>query len=82
MPVFNGGTVERKAPIFWEYAGGKAMRQGNWKLVKRNGGEWELYDLKADPTELNDQRISQTAILKKMSMAYAEWEKEVPLVED
>jgi arylsulfatase len=77
LPVFKGGTVERKAPIFWEYAGGKAMRQGNWKMVKRNGGEWELYDLKADPTELNDQSVSQTDILKKMSMAYTDWENEV-----
>jgi len=77
LPVFKGGTVERKAPIFWEYAGGKAMRQGNWKMVKNNGGEWELYDLKGDPTELYDQSVSQTAILKKMSMAYADWEKEV-----
>lgn len=77
LPVFKGGTVEREAPIFWEYAGGKAMRQDNWKMVKRNGGEWELYDLNADPTELNDQSVSKTDILKKMSMAYADWENEV-----
>jgi len=77
LPVFKGGTVERRAPIFWEYAGGKAMRQGYWKLVKRNGGEWELYDLKADPTELNELSNSRSEILKSMSSAYADWEKEV-----
>ncbi len=77
LPVFKGGTVERKAPIFWEYAGGKAMRQGDWKLVKRNGGEWELYDLKRDPTELNDLSNSRTDILKNMSDAHAGWENEV-----
>ncbi len=77
VPVFKGGTIERNAPIFWEYAGGKAMRKGNWKLVKRNGGEWELYDLKADPTELNNLSVSQPEILKAMSATCQNWEKEV-----
>jgi arylsulfatase len=77
LPVIKGGTVERKAPVFWEYAGSKAMRQGNWKLVKRNGGEWELYDLQADPTEMNNLCCSKGDILRKMSAAYLNWEKVV-----
>jgi len=80
LPVFKGGAVGRKAPIFWEYAGGKAMRQGAWKMVKRNGGEWELYNLQDDPTELNDLCNARTDILKKMSAAYAGWEKEVGVI--
>ena len=77
IPVFKGNKVERKAPVFWEYAGGKAMRQNEWKMVKKNGGEWELYDLHHDPTELNNLSVSQSGILKKMSVSYQIWENEV-----
>jgi arylsulfatase len=30
------------------------FRKGNYKLVKMNDGEWELYDMINDPTELVD----------------------------
>lgn len=77
VPAFKGASIKRTEPIFWEYAGGKAMRNDNWKMVKKNSGKWELYDLKSDPTEMNDLSTSQTDRLNKMSAAYQEWEKEV-----
>ena len=30
------------------------LRVGKWKLVSAYKGEWELYDLEADRTEMND----------------------------
>ena len=77
VPVFKGGTLKRDTPIFWEYSGEQAMRQGNWKLVKRFGGDWELYDLQDDPTELTNLSDSQPDILEKMSLRYQQWAKEV-----
>lgn len=42
----------------WELFGGKALRQGDWKLLfdpKPNGdGEWQLYNLARDPAERDD----------------------------
>jgi arylsulfatase len=45
--------------IGWELFGNRAIRQGDWKLVylmKKAGGtgDWQLYNLRDDPTELRD----------------------------
>ena len=54
-PSFNGESLDRGKPIFWEHEGNRAMRDGKWKLVaKGHNGPWELYDMEADRTELND----------------------------
>jgi arylsulfatase len=77
LPAFLGEVQERKEPLFWEYAGEMAMRQGDWKIVRRKNGLWELYDLKTDPVELHDRSRDRKDILKKMSAAYDNWKKEV-----
>jgi arylsulfatase len=42
----------------WELFGGKALRQGKWKLVSvpgsGDGAEWKLYNLDLDPGEQKD----------------------------
>ncbi len=55
MPVLMG--EKREEPEF--YLSGwtdrfRMYRQKDWKIVKLNGEEWELYNLKEDPTEIND----------------------------
>ncbi|WP_081891735.1 arylsulfatase [Verrucomicrobium sp. BvORR106] len=51
-PAFAGQDLQRKAPIFFEHEGNRAVRDGQWKLVAKGpGGEWELYDMAADRTE-------------------------------
>ncbi len=53
LPVFQGKSVgDRK--LYWEHMGNRAALEGNWKLVSRYPGKWELYDLEADRTEMND----------------------------
>ena len=32
-PAFDGRTLNRTQPIFWEHEGNRAVRSGNWKLV-------------------------------------------------
>ena len=58
VPVFAGRQRKPHEAIYWEHEGNRAVRQGNWKLVSRyrkeTGGEWELYDLQADRTEVNN----------------------------
>lgn len=55
VPIFKEGKREQPEYIFWEHFGSKAIRKGNWKLVALNNeSPWELYDLSADRTEMND----------------------------
>ncbi len=41
----------RDKPMFWEFSGNHAIRDGNWKLVAERSKDWELYDLSQDRSE-------------------------------
>ena len=54
--AFSGGArAGRQQPIFWEHEGNAALRQGDWKLVRKHGCDWEFYNMVDDRTELVDQ---------------------------
>jgi arylsulfatase len=63
--------------LAWELFGNRAVRQGNWKLrwqYKPLGkGEWELFDLAADPAERKDLAAQQPAKLKAMVALWDEY---------
>ncbi|MCX5683520.1 MAG: sulfatase-like hydrolase/transferase [Planctomycetota bacterium] len=54
VPAFADKPLTRDA-LYWEHEGNAAVRVGDYKLVRKGGGgQWELYDLVKDRTELND----------------------------
>ena len=53
VPAFDRDGLDRP-PMFWEHEGNAAVRIGKWKLVRNYPRAWELYDMEADRTELND----------------------------
>ena len=68
LPVFKGNKREPHAEIYWHFNRANAVRQGDLKVVRAGKG-WELYDLKADPTEMHDlakERPEKTAELAQM----------------
>jgi arylsulfatase len=82
VPAFDNKPIKREA-IYWEHEANRAVRVGNWKLVARGiNGPWELYDLDADRTELNNlaQRYPERAKkLVAMWQRYAERTNVLPL---
>ena len=76
VPVF-AGKGRTRAPIYWEHEGNKALRDGKWKLVSRFPEGWELYDMEADRTELNDLAASQPERAKAMADMWDAWAKRI-----
>lgn len=64
-----------RPPMFWEHEGNSAVRIGSWKLVRRHPGDWELYDLDADRTELRDLAAQEPQRVRDMAAQYDAWAK-------
>lgn len=60
-PILSGESASVRGPddwIGWELFGNRAVRRGDWKLVSlcepHGSGDWQLFDLAADPGETVD----------------------------
>ncbi|MEO7317450.1 MAG: sulfatase-like hydrolase/transferase, partial [Chthoniobacteraceae bacterium] len=73
-PAFAGKPLARTQPLVWEHEGNRAIREGDWKLVAKGPkGAWELYDLAADRTELNDLAAKEPARVKDLATKWDAW---------
>jgi len=73
-PALAGQSLGRRTPIFFEHEGNRAVRDGRWKLVAKGpAGRWELYDMDADRTELNDLAAEQPERVAAMAMQWEAW---------
>ncbi len=75
-PAFDNKPIEREA-IYWEHEGNRAVRKDNWKLVSRHPGQWELYDLDADRTELNNLADKHPQKVAQLKTLWESWAKRV-----
>ncbi len=73
IPAAARGANPPERPLFWEHEGNKAMRRGPWKLVRRYPGEWELYNMDDDRTELKDLAKDRATLVSEMSGEWQKW---------
>ena len=74
VPAFSNKPLARTQPLFWEHEGNAAVRDGDWKLVRLGkNGSWELYNLKADRTELHDLSTTEPARAKELAAKWDAW---------
>lgn len=85
LPAIRGAELIRSAPLGFEHHGNLALRDGRWKIVStyRNNQprKWELYDMEADRTELNDLAEKMPARLNRMVTQYKEWADKVGAID-
>lgn len=77
-PVFaDPGHISNRI-LFWEHLQNRAIRSGNWKLVSgKPSGNWELYNLHADPVESNDLITQYPEKADSLETLYNEWAQDV-----
>jgi len=71
-PIFDGED-NGKPYLIWEHEGNGAIRKGKWKLVKRYPGGWELYDIEADRSELENLVNEQPDVVSELTALYDAW---------
>jgi arylsulfatase A-like enzyme len=83
LPMLEGreaGTAPGVNQVGYELFGMKAFFEGDWKALwmpPPNGpGEWELFDLKQDPGELNDLGKKHPQKLEELVTRWEQYEKE------
>ncbi len=55
------------------YPGSSAIRLANFKLVRKYGQVWELYDMEIDRTELNNLAGQKAPLEQEMLNQYSDW---------
>ncbi len=79
--LWNGAKMPTRT-LFWEHEGNKAIRKGNWKLVKElEDTDWELYDLGNDPSETKNLATKEPKILTDLKSEYEVWAKSMGVKE-
>jgi len=79
LPVFLGR--EREVPSY--FVSGftekfRMFRQGDWKIVRANGQDWELYNLEEDWTEVHNQAGNYPEKVMELEDAYIHWRDTLP----
>ena len=87
---FRGESVARTRPLMWEnrfpiygHVLDKspilAIRDRRWKLlINPDRSRVELYDIPADPTEMNNLAAQKPEVVEKLSQQVLAWQKTLP----
>ena len=88
LPLLDGQMKARSQPMgFWQFAGDpknlttnsgpSAWNDNQYKFVKPKPGEWELYDIAAERTELTNIAAWKPEIVERMKAGLEQWQQSV-----
>jgi arylsulfatase len=74
LPALRSAKVQpRPAPLFWEHFGNRAIRDGDWKLVAPGNRPWELHNLAAARSEVDDLAAKEPQRARQLEQAWNDW---------
>tara|TARA_R110002096_G_scaffold42893_28_gene115414 strand:- start:2706 stop:4262 length:1557 start_codon:yes stop_codon:yes gene_type:complete len=74
LPVLKGDEGEPHENLYWNWAGNRAVRNGNWKLAwDTKHKAWELYDMEQDRTEAHDLSSEYPEVVKDLTTKWEGW---------
>ncbi|UCF98536.1 MAG: arylsulfatase [Spirochaetaceae bacterium] len=73
LPAVCGKSWSRERPIYWEHEGNCALRDKDWKLVRKYPGSWELYNLERDRTEQENLIDREPVLATRMIKEWSHW---------
>jgi arylsulfatase A-like enzyme len=80
LPILRGDSALADRQLFWRIARPnrqqRAVRSGQWKLLV-DGGQFLLFDLRADPGEKHDLTAQRPELVVKLKTLLEAWEKDV-----
>lgn len=79
VPVLQGKKLGDRT-LGWEHEGNRAYRVGDWKLVATYKGDWELYDLEKDRSEVNNLAAKYPKRAQELSAQFEEWANYVGVI--
>ena len=81
LPLLTGERWTRERPIFWEHEGNRAVRFGEWKVVSKFPGDWELYNMNEDRTELHNLIEKNDVQAANFMRQYMHWAERCEVIE-
>ena len=73
LSIIDGTNWSKSTPLFWEHEGNCAVREGDWKLVRRFNHDWELYNLESDRTETVNLASTERIRVERMAELWQKW---------
>ena len=76
VPLLQGRSRDPHDQLFWEWAGSRAVREGDMKLCWDSGlKRWELYNVVDDRTEMHDLAADRPDDVERLAAAWHAWEE-------
>ncbi len=78
LPYLTGkATGAPHQYLYWRFGAQAAIRQGDWKAVRLQTGEWQLYNLREDIAESRDLAKENPKKLAELREAWESWNREL-----
>ncbi|TWT77257.1 Arylsulfatase [Posidoniimonas polymericola] len=76
-PVLAGKVLDKERTLYFDHQGGHGVRKGRWKASKLSRGDWQLFDIVADPAETRDLAESRRPVLDALVQQWDSWLEQV-----